>query len=372
MPEGEGPSSTEAVRALREALASQGRELLEDPRRTRALLRDLCPGQDREIAALVLALDLRIPQELEANHERPAAFQRSTEGHLVQRLVVDRSIQVEVASWVVSAWKEALGLAPTGSTPRLASGLAPVSHRAVPGGLGPTPSSGPEGTTVPWSPPTVTLPVIPRGNEPPDPDLRLQVVGAFEQPGRGTVVSARVTKGRVQVGDPLVFMPSGRVGEVASLELHDELVSAARSGETVLCGVSGVASRELPRGEVGGLPVHPPVPAASFLARVQVVAPSEGIAPGQTGTLHCGVAEVPCAFSELRAVLDRRTMRVQAETPSVLHVGELAVVRLTPRHAVVVEPYSENPSLGAFVVIEAGRTLVSGQVIEVDPAGRPS
>lgn len=94
---------------LREALATYGRALCADSRRTEAVLKDLCPEQKREISVLVTAIRERVPSDLLTASEGGTPLE-TTVARLARRLEDDVGLAAESARWGVESWAFALGL----------------------------------------------------------------------------------------------------------------------------------------------------------------------------------------------------------------------------------------------------------------------
>ena len=95
-------------RTLKRLLKQYGQELIDDPRRTEALLRDLCGQHTREIFVLVNAQKQRVPNELRA---APAWMPRqATYSRLSRLLQTKLAITEDAADWAVVAWASALDL----------------------------------------------------------------------------------------------------------------------------------------------------------------------------------------------------------------------------------------------------------------------
>jgi hypothetical protein len=99
--------NAQASKALAEIVTRYGQNVVDDPRRLRALLSDHCPGMKREVNVLVAA----------AQHKVVADLQRSATGlpwssvlgRLVRRMTDELSIDETIAQWAVEAWAAALG-----------------------------------------------------------------------------------------------------------------------------------------------------------------------------------------------------------------------------------------------------------------------
>ncbi len=107
-------------RVLKELIERYGVELAADPRRTEALLNDLCGQYRREIFVLVNAQRQNVPAELLA---APAWMPRSAVWERLSRRLQDKlALAEDAADWAVQTWADALNLAgaPAGFRSRLA------------------------------------------------------------------------------------------------------------------------------------------------------------------------------------------------------------------------------------------------------------
>jgi hypothetical protein len=94
---------------LKELVEKNGDSLLQDRDRCEGLLKDYCGGHRREIAALVGALEERVPLELRSSWQT-AMTPEAMRARLVQRLEDNRGLAPEIANYAVDTWSYALGV----------------------------------------------------------------------------------------------------------------------------------------------------------------------------------------------------------------------------------------------------------------------
>jgi sugar lactone lactonase YvrE len=93
---------------LADLLRRYGPSLREDPRRTEALLRDLCGDDRREISVILGAMRERVPNDLlGSQHGVPKGILIS---RLVKRLEDNQGLSPPAARWAVESWALALGV----------------------------------------------------------------------------------------------------------------------------------------------------------------------------------------------------------------------------------------------------------------------
>jgi len=171
----------------------------------------------------------------------------------------------------------------------------------------------------------------------------------FHIAGRGTVVTGKIDRGVVKVGDELelVRAEGGRKVTVTGLEKFRTIVDQAGPGEVVGVLLRGVARDEVTRGDVlatsGTVRAH-----ASLEASITLVAASEGgrktpIAPGYR----------PQVVVHTASTTGTVTLPPGKDA---LAPGESAVVTITLTPAVALEVGM------SFALREGGRTVGTGKV----------
>jgi elongation factor 1-alpha len=195
--------------------------------------------------------------------------------------------------------------------------------------------------------------------------LRLPVQDVYTITGIGTVPVGRVETGKLKVGEKIIFLPSGKSGEVKSIEMHHEAVTEAIPGDNVGFNVRGIDKNDIRRGDVAGPVSDPPTVAESFTANIQVLNHPSVITVGYTPVFHCHTAQVACEFTQLLKRLDPKTGQTAEENPQTLKTGDAAVVLITPRRPLAIEKYKEFPQLGRFAVRDMGQTVAAGVVVDL-------
>ncbi|AEM38101.1 translation elongation factor EF-1, subunit alpha [Pyrolobus fumarii 1A] len=224
---------------------------------------------------------------------------------------------------------------------------------------------------MPWyNGPTLVeaLDMLQPPKKPVDKPLRIPIQNVYSIPGVGTVPVGRVETGVLKVGDKVVFMPPGVVGEVRSIEMHHVRLDQAEPGDNIGFNVRGVSKKDVKRGDVAGHVDNPPTVAEEFTAKVFVIWHPTAIAPGYTPVVHAHTASVACRITEIVAKLDPRTGKVLEKNPSFIKQGEVAIVKFKPIKPMVVEKFSDFPALGRFAMRDMGKTVGIGIVIDVKPA----
>lgn len=222
---------------------------------------------------------------------------------------------------------------------------------------------------MPWYNGPTLLEALNNLKEPPkaiDLPLRIPIQDVYSITGIGTVPVGRVETGVLRPGMKVIFMPSNKVGEVKSIEMHHEPLSEAVPGDNIGFNVRGIAKNDIRRGDVCGPVDNPPTVAKSFTAQIMVLNHPSVITVGYTPVFHCHTAQVACRFVELLKKLDPRTGAVKEENPQFLKTGDAAIVRIEPTRPMVIERAKEFPPLGRFAIRDMGQTVAAGMCIDVE------
>jgi elongation factor 1-alpha len=203
--------------------------------------------------------------------------------------------------------------------------------------------------------------------KPVDKPLRIPIQEVYSISGVGVVPVGRVETGVLKVGDKVVFMPVGKVGEVRSIETHHTKLDKAEPGDNIGFNVRGVEKKDLKRGDVAGSLNAPPTVAEEFTARVIVIWHPTAISVGYTPVVHVHTASVACRVSEIVARLDPKTGQEAEKNPQFIKMGDAAIVKFKPIKDLVVEKFNEFPALGRFAMRDMGKTVGVGVVIDVKP-----
>ncbi len=201
--------------------------------------------------------------------------------------------------------------------------------------------------------------------KPIDLPLRMPVQDVYTITGIGTVPVGRVETGILKVNDALVAMPSGKRGEVKSIEMHHEQMQQAEPGDNVGINMRGLTKEDLKRGDVLAHPNNPATVAKEFTARIVVLNHPTVVTVGYCPVFHCHTAQVSCKIKEIKKKIDPRTGSVLAEKPDFLKNGDTAEVVVEPLQPMCIEKQADFPQLAKFAIRDMGRTVAAGMCIDV-------
>src|SRR3989338_4100880 len=160
--------------------------------------------------------------------------------------------------------------------------------------------------------------------------LRMPIQDVYTITGIGTVPVGRIETGVMKVNQQIIVMPSGKVGEVKSIEMHHEQMPTAEPGDNVGINLRGIGKEDMRRGDVIGPLDSPPPVVKEFTAKMVVLNHPTVITAGYCPVFHVHTAQVSCKIKEIKAKLDPRTGQPLPEKPDFLKTGDTAEVVIEP------------------------------------------
>jgi len=201
--------------------------------------------------------------------------------------------------------------------------------------------------------------------KPVDKPLRLPIQDAYSITGVGTVPVGRVESGVMKLNDRVIFMPSGAVGEVKSIEIHHQQLQQAIPGDNVGFNIRGVDKSQIKKGDVVGHPDNPPSVVSEFTAQIIVLNHPTVITAGYTPVFHAHTAAVACTIEEIVAKIDPKTGQVAQEKPDFIKTGDAARIKVKPLKPFVIEKQSDFPQMARFAIRDMGMTVAAGIVLDI-------
>jgi len=214
------------------------------------------------------------------------------------------------------------------------------------------------------------------GARPADGLLRLPVDRVFTLRGFGTVVTGTLVSGRLDAGEEVEILPSGRRTRVRGLQVHGEPVDSVAAGSRAAVNLANLEVDDVSRGDVLARPgtvvsssildveltllagekplkdqarVHVHIASAERLARVRLWQVAR-LSPGETGRAQLRLERPAAAGRGDRLI-------IRSHSPATTIAGAVVVDPLSPRRRRdpgVVSPVSGLAATAAALVDEAG------------------
>jgi sulfate adenylyltransferase large subunit len=177
--------------------------------------------------------------------------------------------------------------------------------------------------------------------------------------------AGQVAGGVWGAGDEVVVLPAGLRTQVESVETIDGPLEAAIPPMSVTIRLADDV--DVSRGDLLADPADPPVVARELEARVcwmseRPLEPRARFAVKQTSRSVRAIAD------ELVSRIDVHTLE-DVPAPDSLGLNDIGVVRLRLSEPLCVDPYEENRTTGAFVLIDesSNETVGAGMVLSASP-----
>ncbi len=195
--------------------------------------------------------------------------------------------------------------------------------------------------------------------------LRMPVQDVYTITGIGTVPVGRIETGIMKVGDKIVVNPSGKTGELKSIEMHHEQMKQAEPGDNVGINIRGLGKEDIRRGDVLGTANNPPTVAKEFTGKIIVLNHPTVMTVGYTPVFHINTAQVSCKIKKINSKIDPKTGAVLAKNPDFLKNGEAGEIVVEPTKPTCIEKQTDIPHLSKFAIRDMGRTVAAGMCVDL-------
>ncbi|MBI5390101.1 translation elongation factor EF-1 subunit alpha [Candidatus Woesearchaeota archaeon] len=199
--------------------------------------------------------------------------------------------------------------------------------------------------------------------------LRVPIQDVYNITGIGVVPVGRVETGVMKVGDKVMIVPGregkGVPGEVKTIEMHHEMLQKAEPGDNIGFNVRGVGKNDITRGDVLGHTENVPAVATEFTAQIVVINHPTVLTIGYTPVFHIHTAQIAGQIIEIVKKINPATGETVQEKPDFIKNGDVAIVRIKPVQAVVIEKFKDVPQLARFAVRDSGSTVAAGMCIDL-------
>jgi bifunctional enzyme CysN/CysC len=204
----------------------------------------------------------------------------------------------------------------------------------------------------------------PKANQP----FRMAVQDIYKFTSLGDdrrIVSGRVESGSIQVGDPVVFLPSGKKSRISSIEAFH----AAKRDEVGVGVSTGFTLAEqiyIGRGELMVREADVPAEVAKRMRINLFWMGKKPFAAGKTYYLKLGTAKIPCRLERINYLIDAsETAGAEKKTAVERHDVADCVIELSKPLAF--DPIARLESTGRFVIVDQYEIAGGGIIREALP-----
>jgi bifunctional enzyme CysN/CysC len=172
------------------------------------------------------------------------------------------------------------------------------------------------------------------------------------------IVAGRVETGTLRTGDALVFSPANKTSIVHSIERW----SASGDGPAISGDSIGITLTEqifVERGYVASHQTDTPIEANRFHADLFWIA-KDPMRVGRLYDLRLATQDVKCQIVSIEEVMDSSTLDRNTEKRDQLERNEVGKLTVQTRAPLVLDNHERIPSLGRFIIADAGQICGGG------------
>ena len=149
----------------------------------------------------------------------------------------------------------------------------------------------------------------------------LHVDRVFTVAGHGTVVTGTLWSGRLERGQQVTVLPSGRRARIRSIEVHDRSLEVAAPHQRVALNLGGVERDEVARGDV--IATDAAGVAVTYRLDLDLLEGAEAVLDEPRAQVHLGTRDSPARVVDL----GDGGAQLRLERPLLARAGDRAVVR---------------------------------------------
>jgi sulfate adenylyltransferase subunit 1 len=171
--------------------------------------------------------------------------------------------------------------------------------------------------------------------------------------------TGRIESGTFRVGDAISVLPSGETSTIKRIEFFEQSLDEAGTGQSVILHLTN--NVDISRGDLIVSATNPPI-LSQNLDGMLCWMDSKALTVGSKYLLQHGTARVRCVVREIPYRLDIETYD-RIANPDDLKLNDLARVVLKTARPIAFDPYSENRSNGAAILIDETSHVTVGAVM---------
>ncbi|MHA8067651.1 sulfate adenylyltransferase subunit 1 [Aquirufa ecclesiirivi] len=161
--------------------------------------------------------------------------------------------------------------------------------------------------------------------------------------------AGKISSGTFQVGDVIKALPTGQESTIASIEKFGEQLERAVAGDSVV--ITLTTDVDISRGNSLVLASDTQAPQLKDFAAHICWLDQQALSPGKTYLLQHGVNLTKAKISQITERLDVVAQTSSQDVDS-LKLNEIGGIQLRTAQPIMADVYAENPSNGAFILID--------------------
>ena len=169
-----------------------------------------------------------------------------------------------------------------------------------------------------------------------------------------------IASGQLRRGDEVTVTPSLRSSRVERILLGEDDLDEALAGDAITVTLRDEV--DVSRGDVLATPANLPHIGAQFTAHL-IWMGEEHLLPGRAYLLKLATRSVGASITEIKHRVDVETLAHSAART--LEMNEIGLCNIAVSQPIVFDPYSENRTTGAFILIDrsSNATVAAGMIL---------
>jgi len=169
-----------------------------------------------------------------------------------------------------------------------------------------------------------------------------------------------IASGQLRRGDEVTVTPSLRSSRVERILLGEDDLDEALAGDAITVTLRDEV--DVSRGDVLATPANLPHIGAQFTAHL-IWMGEEHLLPGRAYLLKLATRSVGASITEIKHRVDVETLAHSAART--LEMNEIGLCNIAVSQSIVFDPYSENRTTGAFILIDrsSNATVAAGMIL---------
>lgn len=160
--------------------------------------------------------------------------------------------------------------------------------------------------------------------------------------------AGRISSGEFEVGDKVIALPSRQISTIKTIEKFEQQLTKALAGDSVVITLED--DIDISRGNLLAKVDDAPEGLKSITAKVCWM-DSTPLTPSKTYILQHGINSQKAKVVNVNTVMDVQHMQEDAERTEI-KLNEIGHVELKTAGEVFADKYAENPSNGAFILVD--------------------
>ncbi|MHA8066116.1 sulfate adenylyltransferase subunit 1 [Aquirufa sp. ROCK2-A2] len=161
--------------------------------------------------------------------------------------------------------------------------------------------------------------------------------------------AGKISSGTFNIGDKIKVLPTGQESQIASIERYSDTLEKAEAGDSVVITLDHDV--DISRGNTVVLANDSSAPQLKDFAAKICWLDHQALSAGKTYLLQHGVHLTKAKIVQVAEKLDVVAQTSDSQVDS-LKLNEIGTIHLKTAQPIIADKYAENPSNGAFILID--------------------